>query len=212
MLTLPAATDLPQWILQVTERMDVVQRKFTDVLMTKRLQTLQSIDEAIERLCNQLAAIGELENTYVFYTSDHGYHLGQFGLVKGKAFPFEVDTKVPFFVRGPGIVPSTVRLEPVLNIDLAPTFLDIAGVPTPPHMDGRSVLPTLLKENMLSEKEREAKSGWRDSFLMERGKMTSVRYEKIKDSIRGGGMGSALSNATRSSSRLEFVGFFLWQK
>ena len=68
MLTLPAATD-PQWILQVTERMDVVQRKFTDVLMTKRLQTLQSIDEAIERLCNQLAAIGELENTYVFYTS-----------------------------------------------------------------------------------------------------------------------------------------------
>ena len=109
-------------------------------------------------------------------------------------------------------MPSTVRLEPVLNIDLAPTFLDIAGVPTPPHMDGRSVLPTLLKENMLSEKEREAKSGWRDSFLMERGKMTSVRYEKIKDSIRGGGMGSALSNATRSSSRLEFVGFFLWQK
>jgi len=189
-----------QWILQVTERMDVVQRKFTDVLMTKRLQTLQSIDEAIERLCNQLAAIGELENTYVFYTSDHGYHLGQFGLVKGKAFPFEVDTKVPFFVRGPGIVPSTVRLEPVLNIDLAPTFLDIAGVPTPPHMDGRSVLPTLLKENMLSEKEREAKSGWRDSFLMERGKMTSVRYEKIKDSIRGGGMGSALSNATRSGA------------
>ena len=59
-----------------------------------------------------------------------------------------------------------------------------------------------------SEKEREAKSGWRDSFLMERGKMTSVRYEKIKDSIRGGGMGSALSNATRSSSRLEFCWLF----
>lgn len=157
-----------EWVLRSTEKMLPVHRSFTDILQTKRLQTLQSVDHGVEQVIKKLEQLGQLDNTFVFYTSDHGYHLGQFGLVKGKAFPYEFDTKVPFLVRGPGISPQSVRSHPVLNIDLAPTFLDIAGLEKPQHMDGRSIMPTIRKPN----------KKFRHSFLIERGKMTFEKYAK----------------------------------
>ncbi|KAH8418446.1 hypothetical protein KR009_004273 [Drosophila setifemur] len=150
-----------QWILRVTDPMQPVHKRFTNLLMTKRLQTLQSVDVAVERVFNELKDLGELDNTYIVYTSDHGYHLGQFGLIKGKSFPFEFDVRVPFLIRGPGIQASKVVNEIVINVDLAPTFLDMGGVPTPQHMDGRSILPLLLSRNSA------VRDNWPDSFLIE---------------------------------------------
>ena len=160
-----------QWILRHTERMLPIHKRFTDALMTKRLQTLQSVDDGIQRIVERLAATGQLDNTYIFFTSDHGYHLGQFGLVKGTAFPYEFDTHVPFFVSGPGIQANSVKSQPVLNIDLAPTFLDIAGIDIPEHMDGRSILGTFKNSNETI----------RDAFLIERGKMSFKRYASVSN-------------------------------
>jgi len=143
-----------QWILQVTPKMNSNLKDYTNLLMTKRLQTLQSVDNSVRNIMETLKSSGFADDTYVFYTSDHGYftecscfnniklnytfmnkmklllnsyHVGQFGLIKGKAMPYEFDIRVPFFVKTPNnLIPKgTMILEPVLNIDLAPTFLQL---------------------------------------------------------------------------------------
>ncbi|XP_030374041.1 extracellular sulfatase SULF-1 homolog [Scaptodrosophila lebanonensis] len=181
-----------QWILRVTQPMEPVHKRFTNLLMTKRLQTLQSVDVAVERVYNELKALGELDNTYIIYTSDHGYHLGQFGLIKGKSFPFEFDVRVPFLIRGPGIQASRVVDEIVLNVDLAPTFLDMGGVPTPHHMDGRSIMPLLLSRN------RAVRENWPDSFLIESSgrRETPDQIAESRARLQAERRGQKLANST----------------
>nr|XP_023025346.1 extracellular sulfatase SULF-1 homolog isoform X1 [Leptinotarsa decemlineata] len=177
-----------QWILKITKNMEPIHKQFTDLLMTKRLQTLQSVDSAVQRVVEELEYLGELENTYIVYTSDHGYHLGQFGLIKGKSFPFEFDVRVPFLVRGPGVEPGSIVNEIVLNIDLAPTFLDMAGVEPPPHMDGKSVLPLFLNS-------KRKRLRWPDTFLIE----SSGRRE-IPNSNKPNKISAAIQETTTYAS------------
>lgn len=105
-----------------------------------RLRSMQAVDELLVRLVNTLAETGQLDNTYIIFTSDNGLHLGQHRMLEGKGSPYEEDIRVPFIVRGPGVPAGPTRNEPAGLIDLAPTFAEIAGTALAVPSDGSSLL------------------------------------------------------------------------
>ncbi len=124
----------------------------------RRLQSLQAVDDMVETIVGALKATGVLERTYVIYTSDNGFHMGEHRMIAGKDTGYEEDIRVPMVMRGPGVPKGGHIGAMALNIDLAPTFADMAGVRTPEFVDGRSFLPLLADPG----------HPWRRSFLIER--------------------------------------------
>ncbi|MDE1176032.1 MAG: sulfatase-like hydrolase/transferase [Edaphobacter sp.] len=106
---------------------------------------LVAVDENIGRILDHLEKKNILDDTAILHTSDHGYFLGEWRLFD-KRLMHEPSIRVPFQVRFPKRIPAgTVREEMILDTDIAPTLLDLAGIPTPAHMQGKSILPLAKK-------------------------------------------------------------------
>lgn len=123
-----------------------------------QLRCLMSVDEGIGRILGCLEESGRLDNTVVIFTSDQGFLQGEFGQSQGKRWPYDPCLRVPFLLRYPMLAqPESVIDRMVLNIDVAPTILDLAGVKPTVPMHGSSFAPLLA----------DSQAAWRDSFLFE---------------------------------------------
>ena len=112
----------------------------------RRIQSLQSLDDAVAQTVRVLRETNQLANTVIVFTSDNGYLLGEHSY-KGKILAFEQSIRVPLLIRGPGVPAGVNRTATVATIDLAPTFVALAGASPSVAMDGRSLLPILSHAN-----------------------------------------------------------------
>jgi arylsulfatase A-like enzyme len=123
----------------------------------QQLRALMAIEEGVGQLLKALEKSGQLDNTMIIFTSDNGFFWGEHHL-DDKRWAYEESIRDPLFIRYPKLIkPGVVRDQMVLNIDIAPTLLELAGVAVPEAMQGRSLLPLFS----------EANPAWRSSALFE---------------------------------------------
>jgi len=147
-----------------------------DDLARRRCQCLLSVDDAHAALVATIKDLGLFDNTYFIISSDHGYNLGHHRIPTNKFLLYDHALRIPMVVRGPGVKAGNSSVLGT-NVDYAPTFLGMAGIPTPATMDGRSIMAQLVPEanvgqlpaptrmHVEEERAKEAAKPWRvDTF------------------------------------------------
>ena len=138
--TLPS--NAPPW-LAGRAPLTAAEKSAIDTAFRKRVQAVQAVDRMIASLRGALTKAGVARNTLVVFSSDNGYHMGEYRLNPGKMTAFDTDIRVPLVVAGPGIAAGRSSTSAVANIDLAPTFQQLGGGPIASTVDGHSLLPLL---------------------------------------------------------------------
>ncbi len=125
----------------------------------RRLESLLAVDEGVQTIMKALEDTGKLSNTIVIYISDNGWMTGEHRAPGGKVLPYEPSIHVPLVIRGPGFLKERTVSDLVVNTDIAPTIVELAGAG--PYvtrvMDGRSLVPLLTG----------TPTTWRTTFLIE---------------------------------------------
>lgn len=126
------------------------------------LATARSLDRNIGKMLDYLDKMGLADNTVVIYASDQGFYMGEHGWFD-KRFIYEESLRTPFVMRYPGVIKPGTKVSAItLNIDWAPTILDIAGVKPPADIQGVSFLPLVSKEGIVAGKG--GKTTWRKAM------------------------------------------------
>jgi arylsulfatase A-like enzyme len=168
--------DAVSWVNNVPELNQTV-IDYIDEFQRCRLRALQAVDDMIGNLVEKLDKLGELDNTYIFFSTDNGYHLGQhrmqpgkncgygesvfvfFGFLIGLTRCIETDINVPLIVRGPGIGKNQTLDAITSHTDLAPTFLSLAGA-TREGLDGKKIPTTVAASTADNRTEHVAIEYW----------------------------------------------------
>jgi arylsulfatase A-like enzyme len=127
-------------------------------IIRDQMRCLASVDEGMGMLFDSLRKAGALDDTVVIFAGDNGYFLGEHGEFDGKRWAWEDSIRIPFLMRYPGVIrPGSEMDEMVLNIDLAPTLLEIGGMKWPEKLHGSSMMPLFNGSG----------ATWRDRFQAE---------------------------------------------
>lgn len=172
--TLP--TNAPSW-LAGNSALTQAEKDTMDTNFRKRAQAVQAVDRLIGNIRAALANNAISGNTYVVFSSDNGFHMGEYRLTSGKQTAFDTDVRVPLIVAGPGVPPASVRNEIVENIDLNPTFQRWAGGTVGSAVDGRS-LHTLAHGD--------AAPDWRTGALVEHHGPNTLADDPDLQTVRNG--------------------------
>lgn len=135
----PRVGDKPAHVRDV-KRIDRDRERRIAAHFRARMESLLAVDDAVDRIVDALRSEGVLRDTLVIFTSDNGYLHGEHRIPWGKFFPYEPSVRTPLLMRGPGIQRGAVSRELVMNVDIAPTILDVSGAEATVVQDGRSLM------------------------------------------------------------------------
>ena len=131
----PDRSDKPAWLRRLPP-LPAAKIAAADAKFRKRAQSLLAVDDMLGGFRRTLAETGQAQRTHVIFTSDNGFHLGEHALAEGKQTAYDTDVRVPLVATGPGVPAGRAVPDSVQNIDLRPTFAEIAGAPPNPGVDG----------------------------------------------------------------------------
>tara|TARA_R110002049_G_scaffold309268_1_gene519551 strand:- start:72627 stop:74078 length:1452 start_codon:yes stop_codon:yes gene_type:complete len=124
-----------------------------------QMRCLQSVDDGIGMLIDALSDRNVLDQTVFVFTSDNGFLQGEHGVFNQKRVAFEESIRIPLLIRYPPLIAAGTQSDQyVLNVDIAPTFLELAGIEVPPIIQGKSLVPLFQEPNS---------TPWRRSFFAE---------------------------------------------